>query len=244
VQIIYVNSILERMQGREKDGVRRLLLRLTQKRQHLQKQVSKAISRLQDDGTLSEMENTLRTMRGTFLLRKTADYSAATYRSARDEISSRLSEMLGYGVYIHDPERITELHAMRIAAKHLRYCMESFDPLYDGKLKRYIKAVKTLQEQLGDIHDCDVWMEFLPAFLVEEKDRIVEFTGQTRSVGRLKPGISLLEADRRTFRQKRYKEFLMFWEANTGLWPHLLKTLESFYSPGEGIQNGQGNHTP
>ena len=45
-----------------------------------------------------------------------------------------------------------------IAVKRLRYSAEAFRPLFDDKLKQEIAVRKGLQDMLGEMHDCDVWM--------------------------------------------------------------------------------------
>lgn len=225
VQIILVESFLAKLSSRETSGMNRLLLRLRQKRRGLQKDVVRTMNRLQHSGVIHDMEGCLRILLSPFILEKDTGSQDQIFRAACEEISARLSEVLGYTIYIHDPARVTELHAMRIAAKHLRYSMESFEPAYEKKLARYIKVVKNIQEMLGDIHDCDVWLEFLPEFLAQERELALEYIGHTRSVGRLKSGIEVLQADRRAFREKRYREFVGYWEENTAVWPALLAML-------------------
>lgn len=53
------------------------------------------------------------------------------------------------------------LHELRIAAKRLRYSLEFFEICYRRRLSSYIGLVRDLQELLGDLHDCDVMLEFL-----------------------------------------------------------------------------------
>ncbi len=225
VQIILVESFLKTLSSRDTLGINRLLLRLRQKRSRLQKKVVRTMNRLAHSGVIHDMEGILRIMLSPFILEKDAGSQEYIFRAACEEISGRLSEVLGYTIYIHDPARISELHAMRIASKHLRYSLEAFEPAYEKKLAKYIKIVKNIQEMLGDIHDCDVWLEFLPEFLTEERELALEYIGHTRSVGRLKRGIESLLADRRAFREKRYREFVEYWEQNTASWPALLAML-------------------
>lgn len=79
-------------------------------------------------------------------------------------LAVRLDEMLAYEPYLHNPDKVYQLHQMRIAAKRLRYTLEIFldcmrDQTPHGPLMdRVIDAVKNLQEILGEIHDCDVLM--------------------------------------------------------------------------------------
>jgi inorganic triphosphatase YgiF len=51
----------------------------------------------------------------------------------------------------------SQLHALRIACKKLRYSAELFAPLYAGaKVKRYLAALATLQDTLGMLNDIAV----------------------------------------------------------------------------------------
>jgi CHAD domain-containing protein len=80
-------------------------------------------------------------------------------------IGKRLANLVNQSFAINDPELITELHMMRILAKKLRYTMEAFIPCFGQPLVDKISEVKLLQEQLGKIHDCDVWVEKLNSYL-------------------------------------------------------------------------------
>ena len=126
------------------------------------------------------------------------------------------------------PDRISELHAMRIAAKRLRYCLEIFDELYGGRLKVFVKQVKQVQTLLGDIHDADAWIEILPQFMAAEHGRTERYFGHTRGFGKLRPGIALLAADRQTHRDLLYQQFVQTWRTLSAeqTWQRLLNTAE------------------
>ncbi len=49
-----------------------------------------------------------------------------------------------------------QLHALRIAGKHLRYTLELFEAPLGPEAETLLKPVRDLQEQLGNIHDADV----------------------------------------------------------------------------------------
>ena len=51
---------------------------------------------------------------------------------------------------------IATLHALRIDFKRLRYALEFFEEVLGGEARRVIKAVKEMQDHLGDLHDADV----------------------------------------------------------------------------------------
>ena len=108
----------------------------------------------------------------------------------------RLEEFLAYEPHIAHPERVAELHRMRIAAKHLRYTLEIFAPLYGKALRKPLKVVKEIQELLGEIHDCDVWIAFVPQFIAEERTRALDYFGEATSAEAFMPGLQALVEDR------------------------------------------------
>jgi CHAD domain-containing protein len=97
---------------------------------------------------------------------------------------------------------------MRIAAKHFRYTMEAFAPRCGGRLDPWIRAARRIQTELGEIHDCDVWIhQALPKFLADERDE----SGR-RATADLKPGLAALMRDRRKRRHAIYRAFLKRWK--------------------------------
>ena len=68
----------------------------------------------------------------------------------------RLDELYGFGPAALDPERVTELHDMRIAAKRLRYVLEITGHCFGEIGDEAESFAKDLQGVLGEIHDCDV----------------------------------------------------------------------------------------
>jgi len=47
--------------------------------------------------------------------------------------------------------------------------MEVYAPLYRRNLKKSLIRVKRIQEILGDLHDCDVWIDTVMAMLPTER---------------------------------------------------------------------------
>ncbi len=208
-----------------KPGIARLELRLRQHRATLQPKVVKALDRFDASGTLPEIRAEL----GTLNPQETGlPFNLALYLHARDSIQPRLDEFLAYDAIVAQPERVTELHAMRIAAKRLRYTLETFSPLYANELKPWLPAVRDHQETLGNIHDCDVWTALLPEFLKEEFDLIIEFYGYNRPYYRILPGIEAFLADRQSTRMQLYRGFVPEWEKQQRkrLWQSLVNTIE------------------
>ena len=228
VQMDFLQEFLDGVtETRYRAGIQRLLLRLQQHREGAQENVIKAMDQLELSGELEEMGRTLRRIRVHARMNHVDENSPYVYQQAYLTISLRLEDMLAYETYVTQPERMEELHAMRIAAKRLRYTMEVFGPLYHGDLKEPLKTVRKVQTILGDIHDCDVWVEHLPQFLEEERMRTVEYYGHARRLNRLKTGILYLQQERQEQRTKLYGEFVEFWQQtqDQNFWDNLLDRL-------------------
>jgi CHAD domain-containing protein len=228
VQMDFLQGFLDNLTDPScRPGIRRLLLRLQQKRDKAQGKVLEAMDRLELSGVLEQMGGKLRQIRVQARMHHADESSPYVYERAYLAISFRLENMLAYENYVTQPERIEELHAMRIAAKRLRYTMEVFEPLYQGDLKQPIKTVRKVQTLLGDIHDCDVWVDYVPQFLEEEQERTLAYFGHAKPFGRLKPGILYLRQERQEQRGKLYTEFVEFWQElqaqNT--WDNLLELI-------------------
>ena len=160
-------------------GIECLLLRLGQRREGLQPAVLSALDRLEESDVLEEMAERFRTIEVRARREGVLSRSAPVYDAAHLNVRLRCDELQGHAPALRDPARADEHHAMRIAAKRLRYTLEAFAPLYD-ELKAELKAIKRLQEALGQLHDCDVWIVQLPLFLEEERARTSAYFGHDR----------------------------------------------------------------
>ena len=66
----------------------------------------------------------------------------------------------------------SEVHALRIHCKKLRYLMEFFAPLFPREdVRCLIKSMKRLQDNLGAFNDCSVQIDALSAFVAGQKFR-------------------------------------------------------------------------
>lgn len=227
VQIEHLQGYFDQLSDpRLKPGIARLLLRLRQHRLGLQPAVVKALDRFERSGAVSEMRAVLES-----LLASPGDlpYAEALYRHASDSIRPRLDEFLAFDAIVARPECVTELHAMRIAAKRLRYTLETFGPLYASGLKSWLTAIRDAQETLGTIHDCDVWAQYLPTFLEEERGRVLDFYGYARPYTRLLPGIQTYLELRRAERVRLHLDFVNQWQKwqRKRFWQSLGETIQA-----------------
>ncbi len=209
----------------QRPGLRRLALRLWQKRERMQKKVVKALNALESAQTLAQIRaaaEPLAARQGEVYI-----YTPGLYHLGYQSISAALDAFLAFESIIWQPEKVQELHAMRIAAKHLRYSLESFAALYPDELKPFIGVMRKAQELLGDIHDSDVWTTYLPQFREEETARIYKFYGTRAPAKRLEPGLAYFAENRARFREETYAKFLESWIEwqNDSVWDALRKTI-------------------
>ncbi|MDD5369652.1 MAG: CHAD domain-containing protein [Anaerolineaceae bacterium] len=208
-------------------GLYRLMLRLRQQRVKKQVKVDRALNDMLASGTISNLGQRLshyeERQNQTYL------YTPALYRLGYDAITRHLEDFLGYDEIVEKPEEVEQLHAMRIAAKRLRYTLEIFAPLYPGELKDPIQAGRKAQDLLGEIHDCDVWTGFLPLFLERERRRILDFYGSMRGYSRITPGIQAFLADRQGQREQKYLDFVHFWSQHKtkNTWGDITKVIQA-----------------
>jgi CHAD domain-containing protein len=91
--------------------------------------------------------------------------------AASEILSARITEVEKLGNAVYDPFDTTGLHETRIAAKRLRYAGEILSALFSKELEEFVRETKDLQSHLGDVHDCDLWIEDLSDDLKEPKRR-------------------------------------------------------------------------
>jgi CHAD domain-containing protein len=228
VQIALVEEFLKRdTDEARRVGIERLLLRLRQQRARLQDKVIKALDRLGDKRIVEDMSETLQELLVHARVYQVETLPADLYIRANEAIRLRLEEFLAYEPHVAYPERVAELHQMRIAAKHLRYTLEVFQPVYDRALRKPIKIVKEIQELLGEVHDCDVWIGYVPWFIERERARALGYFGEAVPAQAFLPGLYALEEDRRQQRLRSYYVFRRFWELTQekGIWERLRDAL-------------------
>ena len=77
---------------------------------------------------------------------------------ARTIIGDRLDELEHLSHSLFNPDDPGPLHEMRIAAKRLRYAIELFAECLPSDIEAFAKEAAHLQTELGQLHDCDVWI--------------------------------------------------------------------------------------
>ncbi len=192
-------------------GIAHVLVQLEHDREQLQRKVVKAADRIEADGVLRK----IRLRAEEFLDRPSLIphclHAPEACQPLREHVQGQLDDMLQYEDSLADAEDRQRHHAMRIAVKRLRYTIEVSRPMCAGRLDAAVETVKRVQTLLGEVHDCDVWLDHLDAFAAEQRDRIVAMFGHAGRFLRLQPGIEYLRNDRYSHRQATFDELVRLW---------------------------------
>ena len=226
VQLDFIRSFYQKNDNPLfKSGGRRLILRLNQRRENSQQQLHQTLEELDKDNTLQKILGVLKTPATEIKMTSTPEPSL--YLLAFDVINKRLEEFLFYEIYLPYPDHVKELHLMRIAAKRLRYTLEIFSSLYFDHLEKPLEIIRLVQTNLGEIRDCDVWLNYLPNFLEKERGRVLKYFGNPRPYRRLIPGVQILQENRRVERDTLYNTFLKNWKKwlQVEIWSNLRQTV-------------------
>src|SRR5215213_325776 len=91
-------------------------------------------------------------------------------RAGREIIRAGLAELRELSASLYSPLKSEPLHRLRIAAKRLRYALELFAACWEeGALAPFAKEIAKMQTSLGELHDCDVWIDELGGYLSQKE---------------------------------------------------------------------------
>ncbi|MGB3328766.1 MAG: CHAD domain-containing protein [Thermomicrobiales bacterium] len=76
--------------------------------------------------------------------------------TARAILAVRAAELFSFDAIFPDAAAVAALHNARIAAKRLRYTLELFPEVFGADGEAVLAEMRTLQEDLGIVHDRDV----------------------------------------------------------------------------------------
>ena len=137
---------------------------LYQKQRQAQQELAKILRSSEYLSALSEWEQYLQQPANAYL-------SLSIKRLADKRLRKNYQRVLREGEAITEQSLSDDLHELRKSCKKLRYLMEFFQSLYEkNKMKILLKALKELQEVLGDFQDCEVQVCHLKSFSAEMHD--------------------------------------------------------------------------
>ena len=207
VQIAFVEQYTKKLSSPIEQTAMGILLRAHKnRRKRIQPSVVAGLDELQKTKVLSDI--------GSLCEKIITDNSSnivessAVLEKAYWQISRRLDNFLSMEKCVYLEKEKLLHHQMRICAKKLRYTMECFAPLYGDKLKVEIETIKEFQDVLGEMHDCDVWIEYLPNFRAKINSRRQQKTVKNQINQALLNFSTYVKERRRKF----YRQFIDLWE--------------------------------
>jgi len=132
-------------------------------------------------------------------------------------VLTRLEELTSFMPRAADPKQVVALHDMRIAAKRLRYVLEVTGSCFGPYAKTAEKLTRDLQDLLGELHDCDVQLPDVAAFLDELVEEDAAAAGaEPASLARTPnrrtyAGLVALQVHLRARRRLLFDDFLALW---------------------------------
>ncbi len=105
--------------------------------------------------------------------------------------------------------------------------MEVYAQLYRLGLRKPIGRVTKLQELLGSLHDCDVWIDQVTRVLLKERSRLRPVAESNRPSSTELSGLKLFLANRDAERTTLYRKFVRYWDVlcRSGTWEELRQVL-------------------
>ena len=199
------------LQKEDQPGIARLLLRLRQRRDLVCKKTEKVIKRMRCNSSCLTVYEELQRLRIRSEMTEGKPDFALLRNCAFETINLQILKVISYSRSIENPMAQEEHHEMRVETKRLRYAMEIFDEVYEGALSVFILRLKEFQSLLGELHDGDVWLQYLSLFINDELGRTVEYYGTSRNFSRIKPGILSLIKFKKESRDQAYQNSNHYW---------------------------------
>lgn len=231
VQCDYLRSYLKNLKNdNHKRGIARLILRLKQERANRQDIVVSAVSNFYHSKFHSEINEVFNSKPYRKRLTIKRLHESNFIKKINLIISKKINDVLVYEEKIFDADNVEELHEMRKANKQLRYTFETFEGYYGSKITGLIKTTKNIQDHLGLIHDCDVWLELIPKFIDKEKRRTIKYFGNAKHFSLLLPGLNHFIKDMKKLRMLEYEKFIKLWIEikASGFWDNISNEIKLF----------------
>jgi putative phosphoesterase len=213
VQIAFIKKYLDGLSDEKIEmGVRILLSKHAERRANMQPEINNELDNLRYSHIIENIQDHCQQVRQRANIVNASIDAPSIYVKAHTFISEKLGDFLVMEDCVHHENDITNHHEMRIRAKWLRYTMEIFSPKYDEKLKEYISTIKNFQDLLGELHDYDVWIDFIPKFITDIKLELASRIETNENISIVENGLLKFLQDIQEMRRSKYREFVSFWE--------------------------------
>jgi CHAD domain-containing protein len=213
VALIALQQLRSKTKGPAAEGIKLLVAELRSRRRTARVTLTNS---LQDQAIEDFRKEFLTKLRAILIVvpsePQTETYAsplAVSFRSLGTEIiSARLKDFVSASPCLYTPYQIKKLHQLRILAKRLRYSMELFALCWGKEMEAMAKEVAQLQTSLGELHDCDVWIQDLGARL----KRTVRKTARDEVELQIRAGATWLLKHFAAARTEHYRDAVSRWE--------------------------------
>ena len=175
---------------------------------------------------------------------KKLDPAAPLSENAARIVKVRTEELLSFAPRALERGEVEAQHDMRIAAKRLRYVLETTGFCFGRPADTARRRARDLQDILGEMHDCDVMLplvrEHIEALQAEDAIAVREKAGDTPDLDpRLAAraphrtayrGLDVLSVYLRARRELLFDRFVAFWarQEETGTWLRLERAVDAY----------------
>ena len=202
VQINYLEELTKK-NPYNLPGIAFLLEKHRSKRFKLQAKVESSIIDFENSGTIEKIRSKLTESEDQ---EKYTQPDTSSQNFVMENLQLRFTELLSFEKYIQNEAAVKQHHQLRIAAKRLRYALELSPESYGDRMKTMIATVKGFQDILGEIHDADVWIEYIPKITSKVSHKLPR-----RKRGEIVNDLELLHNQVIERRHKLYLEFYSSW---------------------------------
>lgn len=157
VALIALEKLKTNLQGEVAEGIEMLAAERRLRREDARADLRKAIKR----SAVAEFREEFKSKLSSLTLRSEGANLPSFSSIGSGVIAARMKELRTASPHIFFPSQNRELHELRIMGKRLRYAVELFESCWGEQLKASAKEIALLQTSLGELHDCDVWIDDL-----------------------------------------------------------------------------------
>jgi CHAD domain-containing protein len=211
VALMALEKLKSKAEGAAAEGIEMLAEEHRKRRKEARASLRSTIKKAALDDFRKEFLAKLRTIAIVFPEKSGATKAddAPSFRNVGVEIiKARLKDFSVASPHLYRPFAIKDLHELRILSKRLRYAIEFFAVCWGAELEAIAKEIALLQTSLGELHDCDVWINTLGSRL-KRTDRKAKSDGD---ILKLREAAAWLLKHFAVERMEHYRDALARWE--------------------------------
>jgi len=148
--------------GRFKKGIEKL----SEERRAVRECARRHLTEVLADGEIEKFRERFVIALEKAFTQKGAGRAVSFHEAGRSCVRAGLEDLLDLSTSIYQPSNNDGLHRLRVATKRLRYAIELFVPCWGEAITPFADEMAKMQSFLGEVHDCDVWIQSLGRRLI------------------------------------------------------------------------------